>query len=199
MLKNLYEAGCFDYKKFILNNLKKLSLSPSEAVVLISLLEDTKENGKFAISSMESKILLKRSEIENILASLLERGFYSIYLSKDNGLDEEHVTLDGFFLKASHILQHDDNKKDDELYKVTVFVEEALNRVLTSSELDILSNLVLEDYYVLTDFEASLKRLEKRKSITFKLIVSHLSSNVEDKKETPKYVTDFINKLKNHE
>ena len=199
MLKNLYEVGCFDYKKFILDNLKKLSLSPSEAVVLICLLDETKEKGQFSISNMERMILLKRSEIENILGQLLERGFYSIYLSKDNGLDEEHIALDGFFLKASHILQHDDSKKDDELYKVTVFMEETLNRVLTSSELDILTSLVLEDYYVLSHFEASAKKLEKRKNITFKLIVSNLSSNNEDKKETPQYVTDFINKLKKHD
>ena len=198
MLKNLYKKGYFNYRNFILENLKGLSLSTSEAIVLICLLDEVKETGKVSITNLTDKILMKKNEIENVLASLLDRKFYSFYLSTENGIEEERVSLEGFFLKASHILEHDDSK-DDELYKVTSYVEEVLNRNLTSSELDILSSLVLEDYYTLKEFEASLKLLEKRKTITFKLIVSHLRNNdTTDIKpsETPEYVTEFIKKLK---
>jgi sugar-specific transcriptional regulator TrmB len=38
MLKKLYEKGYFDYKKFILENQKKLGLTPNEALVLMELL-----------------------------------------------------------------------------------------------------------------------------------------------------------------
>jgi len=197
MLKNLFKKGYFNYHDFILDNLKGLSLSSSEAIVLIALLDEVKDTSKFSLTNLSEKILIKKPELENTLATLLERKFYSFYLSNENGIEEERVSVDGFFLKASHILEHDD-AKDDELYNVTSYVEEVLNRNLTSSELDILSSLVLEDYHTLKDFEASLKRLERRKTITFKLIVSHLDSNTQDTKEreTPEFVTEFINKLK---
>ncbi len=199
MLKNLYKMGCFDYDKFILKNLKKLSLSPDEAVVLIELLSETKVSDSFSISQMEKIILLKREEIENILASLLERGFYKIYLTKKDGLDVENVSFDGFFLKASSILSYSDENKGDELLKVNEYLEEILNRLLSSNELDIIKSLVEDDYYTLDNFKDSVKRLSKRKNITFKLIVSYLNNNIEDKKETPEFVLEFLDKLKNHE
>ncbi len=199
MIKKLFLLDCFDYKKFILNNLKKLSLSPNEAVVLITLMDEISETKKFSISSMEEHILLKRDEIENILGSLLERGFYSIYLSKEDGLDEERVSLDGFFLKASHILEYGDENKEDELYSVSSYLSETLNRMLTDNEIEILKSLVLEDFHKLEEFKKSVKKLEKRKNITFKLIISNLNVNDEAKKETPAYVLDFLEQLKKHE
>lgn len=199
MLKKLFLAGCFDYKKFIFDNLKRLSLSPNEVIVLITLIDEIKETKKFSISSMEKTILLKREEIENILGTLLERGFYSIYLSKEDGLDEERVSLDGFFLKVEHILEYSDENKEEELYTISNYLSETLNRILTDSELDILKSLVLEDYHKLDEFKAAVKKLEKRKNITFKLIVSNLNTMNEEKEKTPSYVLDFIDKLKKHE
>lgn len=199
MIKKLFLAGCFDYKKFIFDNLKRLSLSPNEVIVLITLIDEIKETKKFSISSMEKTILLKREEIENILGTLLERGFYSIYLSKEDGLDEERVSLDGFFLKVEHILEYSDENKEEELYTISNYLSETLNRILTDSELDILKSLVLEDYHKLDEFKAAVKKLEKRKNITFKLIVSNLNTMNEEKEKTPSYVLDFIDKLKKHE
>ena len=81
MLKNLYKKGYFNYRNFILENLKGLSLSTSEAIVLICLLDEVKETGKVSITNLTDKILMKKNEIENVLASLLDRKFYSFYLS----------------------------------------------------------------------------------------------------------------------
>ena len=36
ILKRLFESDCFDYKKFILDNLKHLIIDASEAIVLIN-------------------------------------------------------------------------------------------------------------------------------------------------------------------
>ena len=39
MLKKLYEAGYLDYKNLILSNLRTLSLSANDALVLIKILD----------------------------------------------------------------------------------------------------------------------------------------------------------------
>ena len=46
MLKKLYNSGYFNYEKFIIENLKKLSLSPDEAIVLTKLLYYAKKEQK---------------------------------------------------------------------------------------------------------------------------------------------------------
>ena len=59
MLKKLYNAGYFNYEKFIIENLKKLSLSSDEAIVLTKLLYHAKKDNQvsFDPSSLKSIIV----------------------------------------------------------------------------------------------------------------------------------------------
>lgn len=201
MLKKLYRAGCFDYEKFILNNLKKFSLSPTEAFVLIKILELSFETNKISIDDLDSALTIKRVDLENTLNDLLDRGFYSIYLVDNNGFNEENVSLDGFFEKANDVLNYSGVDLNDELHSVVSFLKLKLKRQLTSTELDIISSLVLDDYYNLEDFKTACdKVLKRRKTISIKALSAELASKEtvknDEAKETPDFVKDFIKKLR---
>ena len=201
MIKKLYKAGCFNYEKFILDNLKRLSLSPSEALVLIKVLELSFETNKISLDDLEGVLTLKRSEIENTLGDLFDRGFYNIYLANNNGYEEENISLDGFFEKVNDILNYTNNDMNDELHSVITYLKTKLNRQLSSTELDIISSLVLDDYYKLEDFKGACDRvLKRRKTISIKALSSELANKEavknEEAKETPDFVKDFIKNLR---
>lgn len=201
MLKKLYNAGYFNYEKFIIENLKKLSLSPDEAIVLTKLLYYAKKEQKAIYDILSTELTLKTSELENVLNNLLERGFYTTYLVNNNGVREENISLDGFFERAEEIVDYSDNDLDDELHSVISYLKNKMNRQLTSTELDIISSFVREDYYKLDDFKAACDRvLKKRKTISIKALSTELASKEkvknEEAKETPDFVKDFIKNLK---
>ncbi len=201
MLKKLYNAGYFNYEKFIIENLKKLSLSSDEAIVLTKLLYHAKKDNQVSFDLLATEVTLKTSELENVLNDLLDRGFYSTYLVTNNNVAEENISLDGFFERAEDILNYSDVDLDDELHSVISYLKNKMNRQLTSTELDIISSFVTDDYYKLDDFKnACEKVLKKRKTISIKALSTELSSKEkvknEEAKETPDFVKDFIKKLK---
>ncbi|MBQ9449068.1 MAG: hypothetical protein IJU60_04255 [Acholeplasmatales bacterium] len=201
MLKKLYNSGYFNYEKFIIENLKKLSLSPDEAIVLTKLLYYAKKEQKAIYDILSTELTLKTSELENVLNNLLERGFYNTYLVTTNGVAEEKISLDGFFERAEEIVDYSDVSLDDELHSVISYLKSRMNRQLTSTELDIVSSFVRDDYYKLDDFKVACdKVLKKRKTISIKALSTELASKEkvknEEAKETPDFVKDFIKNLK---
>ena len=81
MVKKLFELGYFNYQDFILDNIKKLSLSPIEALLLIKMLDQFKNDKRILIDNLSNEILEKRKNIEEAISTLMEKGFYSIYIS----------------------------------------------------------------------------------------------------------------------
>ena len=100
MIKKLFEAGYFDYKSFILDNLKKLSLSTTEALVLIKIMDNYKITNSFNPEAIREKMNIRKDSFENALAVLLDRKLYEIYLVYDNDIASEAVSLDGNFRTA---------------------------------------------------------------------------------------------------
>ena len=49
MIDKLYDGGYFDYQGFILSNLKGLSLTSDEAIVLIKILDCYKKSDVFDV------------------------------------------------------------------------------------------------------------------------------------------------------
>ena len=181
MIKKLYECNCFDYQKFILNNTKQLSLSVEEAVVLIKLLDNYKISKIMSTETFKSLALVK-SHLEKALLSLLERSFYEIYINYDNGIGVEYISLDGFFNKVEMLLNNEVANPKDELFLVNKYLNEELNRILVSKELDIVSSLVLEDCYKLDDFKRACEYLKgKNKLLNIKNIAQALTVKKEEK------------------
>ena len=200
MIKKLFESGYFNYQDFILDNMKKLSLSPLESIVLLKMLDEFKTDKRILMDEILNDLVEKRSSVEEALANLNEKGFYEVYITNDNGLGEEAASLDGFFEKVESILNNNIvSDKGDELYSVIEYLNNTLNRVLTSDEIDMVTSLVKDDCYYLDSFKNAVEvKLKNRSVITIKTIAKALATKDKPKnvKANNELMKDFINKVK---
>lgn len=200
MIKKLFEAGYFDYKSFILDNLKTLSLSTTEALVLIKIMDNYKITKSFNPEAIREKMNIRKDSFENALAVLLDRKLYEIYLVYDNDIASEAVSLDGFFDFVEKILDNKEVFDEDVVHSIIMTLSSELKRVLSSNEIEIVKSLVLEDRYSEQDFcDAIVAIKESNRLLNIRNISNELSrqkGNTKTKKETPKYVKDFIKCIK---
>lgn len=200
MLKKIFESGYFDYQNFILDNLKKLSLSPIEAFILIKMLDVFKNDKRILIDDIAKEFVEKRKNIEDSMSNLMEKGYCSIYISYENGLGEESISLDGFFDIAEKIINNVNlPNKEDELFSVIDYLNKELNRILSSQEIEIVTSLVKEDFYTLEDFKNAIEvKLKDKNIITIKTIAKALATK--EKKTKVKsnndLMKDFIKNVK---
>ena len=196
MLNKLYEADCFNYAKFIIDNQKKLGLNSDEAMILINILDGYKTSKFLSRDVLLAKTGLTKSKIDKSLNSLLERSFFSFYVSNKDGSIQETITLDGFFIKASLILENKGVNLEDELSRVNEFLTNTFNRILTSNEMEIVQSLVLDDRKMLSDFENAYERIKNRKVINIKMIAQALAMPEAKPNNVPAAVSDFFSKIK---
>ncbi len=198
MIKELFECGCFDYKEFIHQKQKALSLTNDEAMVLIQILNIYKIHKNISNNDLYNVINMSQNDIDNVLAKLLERDIYSIFVSFDDGLGEESISLDGFFNLVEKILLNQIPDKQNELFIVNNWLSQKFNRILSSNEIDIISSLVGNDGYTLLDFKNAYKSLEgKYKLITIKNLTAALAKDL-NVKEKPQNVMikSFMDSIK---
>lgn len=179
MLKKIFESGYFNYQDFILENIKKLSISPIEAIVLIKMLDQFQNDKRgILIDDIAKEFVEKRKSIEDSMSNLIEKGYCSIYISYDKGLGEELISLDGFFDIAEKIINNVNiSDKTDELASVIEYLNKELNRVLSSQEIEIVTSLVKDDYYSLADFKNAIEvKLKDKSVITIKSIAKALAT-----------------------
>lgn len=200
MLKKIFESGYFNYQDFILENLKKLSISPIEAFILIKMLDAFKNDKRILIDNIAKDFVEKRKNIEDSMSNLIEKGYCSIYISYDNGLGEESISLDGFFEIAERIINNVNiSDKNDELASVIDYLNNELNRVLSSQELEIVTSLVKDDYYTLDDFKKAVEvKLKDKSVITIKSIAKALATKEKKTKvqSNNDLMKDFIKNVK---
>lgn len=201
MLKKLYDSGCLNYEKLIISNQKKLGLSPLETLVMIEILNLYPSNKNITADKLAEYILVKHDDITDALGNLLEKEFIAFELCNiDSGKVSEIIRIDGFFKKASDVLNNFcDNQ--NELYNVIDYLKRVLNKILTPNDIDIISSLVNEDSYTLKDFkEACEVKLKNREIHSIKPIVNALSSNLDNEvkvsKEISDRMADFFSKVK---
>ena len=201
MLKKLYECGCFDYRKYIIDNQKALALTSDEAIVLINMLDEYKVNNAIKSSELVKLSGLTKAKCEKALDSLLTRSFYEIKLVSENDISKEVISLDNFFDKVELQLNNKIDDLEDELSSIIKYLNEKLNRLLTSSENEIVESLVIEDRYKLKDFKASVEAMEeKNQNISIRgiaqIIVNHEVMNKQALSKEPSILSDFFKKIK---
>jgi len=198
MLKKLYDMGFFDYRNFIICNQKSLSLNSDEAIVLIKILENYSHSKSIEHEKIASSVNMTQSKLDKTLASLNERKFYEFYIEEKNGKVEELVSVDGFFNRATAILDNKEDDIKDELFRILQLVTTSLNRTLTSKEIDIVSSLVEEDRYKYDDFKKSIEKISnENRLMTIKTISNELNVKEEVKKSNIRSVgLDFFNSIK---
>lgn len=200
MIKKLFEMGYFDYQGFILGNLKNLSLSSTEALVLIKIIDNYKDNSIFSPESIREKMNIRKDSFDNALASLLDRKLYEIYLSYDNDIASEAISLDGFFECVENILDNKQVFDEDETHSIIMLITKEFNRNLSSNELEIIKSLISDDRYSKKDFLNAIDRIkDSNRILNIRNLSNELSNGkveTKTKKETPEYVKDFIKRIK---
>lgn len=199
MIKKLYEIGCFNYQKFILEHTKELSLNSDETLVLIKILDIFEKDKSLSSEDIMKRLSLTKNKTDKTLASLLERSFYEIYINYDQGTGEEYISVDGFFSKVEAIIDNKVAEPQDEMYTITQYVTKEFNRILTSKDLEILSSLVYEDRYTLEDIKLGIEKIKERKKIlSIRGLVQSLSTDQEKEtvKPKPKVMKDFYDSIK---
>ena len=201
ILKRLFEADCFDYNKFILDNLKHLMIDADEAIVLIKIIEYYKETDIFNLEKIKETAPLSKKKFDLALSSLLDKGFYSIYLKESNGISEEAISIEGFFDRCEVLLSSTTVKDAGEFQEILRLVSINLNKILTANEIEVVKSLVEEDMYSKTDFENAFVKLKDKNVVNIKSLISELEkgrkTGIKNKENNvPQGFLDFVNNIK---
>ena len=73
MIKKLYECGCFDYKKFIMDNMKKLGLNSDETIVLITMLDHYLDDSMLTNESLLKYLPFTKANYKNTHHEIIKR------------------------------------------------------------------------------------------------------------------------------
>lgn len=201
ILKRLFESDCFDYKKFILDNLKHLIIDASEAIVLIKIIEYYETTDIFNLEKLRETAPLSKKNFDEALASLLDKGFYSIYLNETNGISEEAISIEGFFDRCEQLLSSKTSNEPSELQEILRIVSVGLNKILIATDIEIVKSLVEDDMYTKNDFEKAFVKLKDKNVVNIKSLVSELEKERKKglkpkTKEIPQGFLDFVNNIK---
>ena len=199
MLKELFEKGYLNYHKLIIDNAKPLSLKTGEVIVLIKILDIFLYNRKLTIKDIRENLLMSKGKLDAALSSLMERSFYEIYISYDDGEGQEYISLDCLFNKLEALLSQNNVNHQDELTKCHNLLVRTLNRVLTATEIEILTSIVNEDGHNYDEVEEACNYLSSiNRNVTMRTLVQALNrgNKREEKKEVPTSVKNFFNSVK---
>ncbi len=201
ILKRLFEADCFDYKKYVLDNLKYLLIDANEAIVLIKIIEYYKESDVFNLDKLRETAPLSKKNFDEALASLLDKNFYSIYLRDKNGISEEAISIEGFFDRCEVLLSSTNVNDQGEFQEILRLVSINLNKILTATEIEVVKSLVNDDMYSKNDFEKAFNKLKDKNVVNIKTLVSELekgrkTTTKAKEKNVPQGFLDFVNNIK---
>ena len=199
MLDRLYKKGYLDYNRIILDNAKVLGLNAEEAFVLIKILDNYHETKSISIEQLQENILITTNKIDKIVADLMERGYYEIYISYDKGVGKECISFKPLFDNIYKILNNEVAFDNYDLEKAAKLLTERLNRVLTANEIEIVESLMTEDHYTLSEIDEASKRIiDKKKVLSMRSLTQELAvkpSETTVKKAAPKALKDFFDKI----
>jgi len=198
MLKKLYNSGWFDYREFIIDNQKKLSLTSTESLILIHLLNKYRYSIVFDKDELKEHINVRKDIFENALGNLLSRGLFEIYLKDSDGKSFEAFSMDGFFERSMEILEDKIVVDEDTLYTILKSVSKALNKVLSGNEVEIIKSLYIDDRYTLDDFNLAFSKLNDKKIKNIRTLTLELEAlrNKPIKESKPQFLDDFLKQVK---
>ena len=199
MLEKLYKKGYLNYEKLILENAKALGLNAEEGFLLIHILKNYLITNTLAISDIAKQVLLTPAKLDKLIASLMERGYYEVYLSYDNGKGTECISFRPLFKKLEYLLEQKTVPDTYNIEKTIQYITAKMNRVLIASELEALQSLMMEDRYSYDQIAAVVDSIiASKKSLSMKSILQGLSNKVYDvhpSKEAPQAFKDFIKRI----
>lgn len=199
MLEELYLKGYLDYEGLIFDYSKSLGLNAEEAFVLVHILKNYAKMNTLSIQTIEKQILMTSSKLDKIVAALMERGFYEVYLSYDNGKGSESISFKPLFNMLENIINNKNNIDSYDIEKANQYISLKMNRILTASELEILQGLMIDEHYTYDQIAKSVDYIvDNKKSMTMRSIVLALSNKkyeLEVKNTAPTAFQDFLKRI----
>ena len=179
-LKKLFESQSIVFEQLIYVHHKELDLTSDEMMVIFGLLDIYKKRNSFSLSALQKRITIVQKDLGAIIDALITKTYLHTYLDDQaQSKAKELFHLDGLFSKLEHMIDTKEpikSKPNDEgLKKVIVLLEQKLNRLLTSTELQTLRLLIethqvtlesLNDIIEQLNDRVSLKNIEKMIMIT---------------------------------
>jgi hypothetical protein len=179
-LKKLFESQSIVFEQLIYVHHKELDLTSDEMMVIFGLLDIYKKRNSFSLSALQKRITIVQKDIGAIIDALITKTYLHTYLDDQaQSKAKELFHLDGLFSKLEYLIDTKElikSKPNDEgLKKVIVLLEQKLNRLLTSTELQTLRLLIethqvtlesLNDIIEQLNDRVSLKNIEKMILIT---------------------------------
>ncbi|MDE5566484.1 MAG: hypothetical protein K2I77_05810 [Anaeroplasmataceae bacterium] len=199
MLEQLFQKGYLNYNKLILDYAKPLGLGADEAFILVKLLDEFYKNGTISMDNIHNEVLIESEKMDKILASLMDRGFYEIFLAYDHGVGKECFSFEPLFSKLDMLLSSKVEADAYDIEKANQYLTSKLNRVLTANELEILQKLMLEDHYTYDEIVSTIdyilreNRILSMRSITMGL--AKTKNQIKTNKEMPASFQEFIKKI----
>lgn len=199
MLEDLYKKGYLNYGQLLLDYAKALGLGADEAYLLMKLLDYYLKNKNLSLDKISSDLLMSSSKVDKLVASLMERGYYEIFLAYDHGVGKECVSFQPLFAKLEGILNQKEFIDDYDIEKANQYLTKHLNRVLTAHELEILQKLILEDHYTLEAIQVAVDKIVAENRVlslrSLTMTLSNQKQKFQLQKEVPAAFQDFVKKI----
>ncbi len=199
MLQELYLKGFLNYSKLLMEYSKALGLNAEEAFVLTKILDNYLTTKILSIEELQTQVLIKSNHLDKIVASLMERNYYEIYLSYDNGKGVECISFTPLFSRLEYLLNQEQTKDPYDIEKANQFLCKNLNRVLTANELEILENLMVEDHYSYESIVEAVEQIQSSKRVlslkTIALTLVNKKSKQEIDTKAPQVFQDFMKRI----
>ncbi len=199
MLETLYKKGYLNYEHLILDYGKALGLNAEEGFILIQILKNYLVTQTISISNIVEQLLITPSRLDKVVASLMERGYYEVYLSYDNGKGMECISFAPLFEKIEMLIAQKTDMDMYDIEKANQYLTAKLNRVLTASELEILQGLMVEDRYTYDQIAMAIDAiLSSNRVLSMRTLTSTLANkryDVKPTKEAPAAFKDFVKRI----
>lgn len=199
MLEELFKKGYLEYEKVMLDYAKPLGLNAEEAFVLIKILDNYIYSGTLSLDELQNQLLMASSKIDKIVASLMERGYYEVYLSYDNGKGIECISFKPLFERLEKLLNQNTELDLYDIEKANQYISSKMNRVLTANELEILQGFMVEDHYTYEQIVSAVDSIVAGKKLlsmrTLTVALANHKQEVSVSKEAPKVFKDFLSRL----
>ena len=199
MLEELYKKGYLNYEQLIFDQAKALGLNAEEIFVLIHILKNYLLTNTLSVEDIQAQVLMSPAKLDKLVASLMEREFYEVYLTYDNGKGMECISFKPLFTKLEKLLEQKTSPDTYDIEKANKYISSKLNRVLTASELEILQGFMIDDHYTYDQIAAVVDHIKSTNKVlsmrTIALGLANKRYEVKPAKEAPAAFQDFLKRI----
>ncbi|MDE7161437.1 MAG: hypothetical protein K2N65_01615 [Anaeroplasmataceae bacterium] len=199
MLEELYKKGFLNYEQLIFTYAKGLGLNAEEVFVLIHILRNYRKTSTLSVEDIQAQVLMSPTKLDKLVASLMERGYYEVYLSYDKGKGTECISFKPLFEMLEKQLMQKNTSDTYDIEKANKYISSKMNRVLTASELEILQGFMIDDHYTYDQIAAVVDHILSSKRVlsmrTIQMGLSNKTYEVKPTTEAPAAFQDFLKRI----